>query len=256
MVGHVAPSRISDYTLIAQIGRGSFGTVYLAESLLGKRCAVKVLIKPRVGELHVARGASQYDPQKELTGIRNYQKIATGHPNLVQVLHVGETEDCFYYVMELADDENELRAADQPRALPPSEMAQTDPRSAAERQALVTGSHAYAPATLKSLIERSAPLLPQRALDISAAILRGLAHLHEHGLIHRDVKPANVLFVNGVPKLADLGLVSTTDRDLTLVGTPGYMPLDGRMDQSADLYAAGIVLYEMITGFDRARFPE
>lgn len=99
-------------------------------------------------------------------------------------------------------------------------------------------------------------MAPRRALGIVAHILRGLEHLHGHGLIHRDVKPSNILFIGGQPKLGDVGLVTSMDHTLTIVGTPGYMPPDGAIDQSADLYAVGVMFYEMLTGLHRSKFPE
>ena len=74
-------------------------------------------------------------------------------------------------------------------------------------------------------------------------------------MVHRDVKPANCLFVDGELKLADFGLVTEANPQVSRVGTLKYMPPDGHMDARADVYAAGLVIYEMITGLPADSFP-
>src|SRR6185437_7822738 len=83
-----------------------------------------------------------------------------------------------------------------------------------------------------------------------------LENLHGHGLVHRDIKPSNIIFVNGVPKLADIGLVTRADATISFAGTEGYIPPEGPGTVAADLYSLGKVLYEISTGKDRQDFPE
>ena len=82
--------------------------------------------------------------------------------------------------------------------------------------------------------------------------------MHSCGLIHRDIKPANIIFVNGAAKFADIGLVTeiaSTGREVTYVGTEGYMPPEGPGKPGADVFSLGKVLYVACTGMACSDFP-
>jgi WD40 repeat protein len=95
----------------------------------------------------------------------------------------------------------------------------------------------------------------EECVTLGLSLNLALGHLHRNGLIHRDVKPPNVIFVNGVPKLADIGLVVEMSGAHSYVGTEGYIAPEGPNSPQADVYAMGKLLYEASTGNDRHEFP-
>ena len=113
--------------------------------------------------------------------------------------------------------------------------------------------------TLRDVINREAPMLPLRALEVIEPVLAALAAAHDAGLVHRDVKPENVLISDrGQIKVADFGLAkaissqtSTATQGL-LIGTVSYLPpelvVSGQADARSDVYSTGVVLFELLTG--------
>ncbi|MHB9008077.1 MAG: WD40 repeat domain-containing serine/threonine protein kinase [Limisphaerales bacterium] len=222
MTAKPTPPRVPDYELLHRIGGGSYGDVWLARGVTGIYRAVKIVTRDRF--------ADERPFLRELDGISRFQKVALGQSRQLALLHVGRNEagNEFHYVMELADD-------------------------------AVTGSEinpdAYVALTLKELRHRRRHLPAEECLRIAVDLTRALTGLHALGLVHRDVKPSNIIFVQGVPKLADVGLVSSTDHTLTSVGTPGYLPPEGTGTMPADIFSLGRVLYELLTGLSPADFP-
>jgi serine/threonine protein kinase len=114
---------------------------------------------------------------------------------------------------------------------------------------------------LKSLVEREAPLPEDEAVELALQVARALAFAHDHGLVHRDVKPQNVLLTDlGEAKVTDFGIARSLDRDVrggltqtgTVMGTSDYIaPEQARGSHASaetDIYSLGVVLYELLTG--------
>lgn len=211
-----------DYELISVCGEGAFGNVWIVRDRVGAYRAMKVIELDRLTGLGVS--------EREIKALGTYCRHVPNHPNLVQIFHIGGNDEMLYYTMELADDLRSRRPVR--KTLPPS----------------------FEPMTLRGLLE-SGRLNTDTAVEITLRLLKGLECLHEMGLVHRDIKPANVIFVNREVKLADVSLVSMSRSQMSMVGTPNYMPPDDQMDATADTYALGKMLYEMITGRDLSSFP-
>ncbi|MDQ3964975.1 MAG: Stk1 family PASTA domain-containing Ser/Thr kinase [Actinomycetota bacterium] len=140
------------------------------------------------------------------------------HPNIVAVYDQGQTEDGTYYI-----------------------------------------AMEYVPGeTLKDRIRRDGPFEPSAAAGVALRIAEALSVAHEKGVIHRDIKPQNVLVTpKGDAKVTDFGIAraataTTTSRSSLIFGTAGYMSPEQAMGEpvgpESDLYSLGIVLYEMLTG--------
>ena len=207
---------IPDHELLQLVGRGAYGDVWLARDVLGSFHAVKIIRRA------VFDHADPYD--REFRGLQKFTPISRAHPGLVHILHVGRNTapDYFFYVMEVGDDEKS--------------GATIDPA-------------AYTPRNLARDLHFRAPLSPGECVEMMTALCAALDFLHGQGLIHRDIKPANIIFVNGRPKLADIGLVTEIGQQchpVSQVGTVGYLPPEGPGTAAGDVFALGKVLAEML----------
>lgn len=216
------PPVVAEHELIRVIGEGSSGQVWLAANVLGTYRAVKVVYASLGGKMPL---------EHEFKGVLKYEPVSRLHDGLVDVLQVGINREAgyFYYVMELADN-------------------------AAAGQAL--DPQKYVPRTLAQDMVRQRRLPIAECVRLGAAITSALGFLHRHGLVHRDIKPSNIIFVNGSPKLADIGLMVGMAEERAYVGTEGFIPYEGAGTVHADIYSFGKVLYEISTGLDRIKYPE
>ncbi len=216
LIGEVLANR---YQIESHLGEGAMGSVFKAKHVkVGRPFAVKVLHKKLVADRKILQ---RFEREAELAG-------RLRHPNVIGVVDVGETTDGFrYMVMDFAAGHD-----------------------------------------LATLLNE-APMPPARVINLTRQMLEGLFHAHEQGLIHRDFKPENVIIEKDdhgveVPRIVDFGIAILRDGgDSTnangrlttnglVLGTPHYMapeqavadPIDHRID----LFALGIVVYEMLSG--------
>jgi serine/threonine-protein kinase len=202
------------YLLRREIGRGASSVVYEAEHLdLGRRVALKLLDAEHT---HSREFSARF--RREARALSRLQ-----HPGLVRVHEFGQADDGrMFCVMELLEGR-----------------------------------------TLRALLEQDAHMPWKEALRIVRHACLALEVAHAHGIVHRDINPENVFVTDRREvKLIDFGLAKSADEvadheldgsgPLTLFGTPEYMAPEqvagGRVDQRADLYALGSVLYELLSG--------
>jgi serine/threonine protein kinase len=198
------------YRIERLLGEGGIARVYLAyEMEFDRTVALKVLREDYVEDSEVIE---RFGREARSAG------RLSGHPHIVTIYARGRSRDGSYYLaME------------------------------------------YVPGgTLKDLIEREGPLPADEVVEIALQVAHALKFAHEHGIIHRDVKPQNVLLTgSGEAKVADFGIAraleaTTMTRTGSILGTPQYLSPEQALGQPAnpqsDLYALGVVLYEMLTG--------
>ena len=199
------------YAVLERVGGGGMAEVYRArDDLLGREVAIKVLHE------HFSKDRSFVERFR-----REAQSAANlNHPNVVSLYDYGADDDTYFIVMEYIDGRS-----------------------------------------LADIISAEGPLLPERAAEIASDVAEALDRAHSGGLVHRDVKPSNIMITDsGQTKVTDFGIAralggngeQTMTQTGMVIGTASYLspeqaqgnPVDGR----SDVYALGVVLYEMLTG--------
>jgi len=200
------------YRVEATVACGGMATVYEATDLrLDRVVAVKVM------HAHLAAAGTDEFAMRFVREARAAARLS--HPHVVAVFDQGDDDGVVFLAMEM-----------------------------------VRGG------TLRDVLAAEAPMAPARALSLVEPVLSALAAAHRAGLVHRDVKPENVLIADdGTVKVADFGLARAVSADTrhtatqgVLIGTVSYLApelvVEGRGDARADVYAVGVVLYELLTG--------
>jgi serine/threonine protein kinase len=208
----LTPTKLGRYEIVDEIGKGAMGVVYLArDPLIGRLVALKTFrIGYSIRDVELEQFRARFIREAQSAGILS-------HPNIVTIHDVvEESEDGLAFIaMEYVRGTN-----------------------------------------LKSLLQGDQPLSLPFVVDAIAQVADALDYAHSHRVIHRDVKPANILITaDNRVKITDFGIARLDTSNLTqegqLLGTPNYMApeqIQGKeVDHRADLFALGVVLYEMLT---------
>ncbi len=201
----------SQYRVERELGQGGMATVYLAHDIRHDR---KVAIKVLREDLAASMGSARF--------LREIQIAARlQHPNILPLLDSGDTDGFLYYVMPF-----------------------------------ITGQ------SLRERLGRDGELPVHEAVRLLVEVVDALAEAHQHGVVHRDIKPDNVMLSGRHALVADFGVAKAiseaTGRNTVTtlgvaVGTPAYMSpeqaaADPHIDHRSDIYAVGVMAYEMLTG--------
>jgi predicted Ser/Thr protein kinase len=205
-----APQMLGKYEIRGTLGRGAMGTVYDGwDPLIARRVAIKTVALPESPDPETAEEIARFKREAQAAG-------RLTHPNIVAVYDYGETESLAYIVMEFVEG--------------PS---------------------------LKELLDRHERFALPDLQRVMEDLLAGLQFSHERGVVHRDIKPANIMLTrDGRAKIADFGIArieaSSMTQAGTMLGTPAYMSPEQFMaqvvDARSDVYSAGVVLYQLLTG--------
>jgi TolB-like protein/tRNA A-37 threonylcarbamoyl transferase component Bud32 len=213
ILGRLETALGSAYRIERELGGGGMSHVFLAEEVaLGRKVVVKVLRAELAAEINVERF------KREIALAAQLQ-----HPHIVPLLAAGDADGLPYYLMPFVEGES-----------------------------------------LREVLARRGELPVAESVSIIRDVCRALAYAHQHGVVHRDIKPDNVLLSGGSAVVADFGVAKAVSASadvaqtgLTSVGvamgTPAYMAPEQaaaspKVDQRADLYALGVMAYEMLTG--------
>jgi predicted Ser/Thr protein kinase len=202
--------RLGKYEILGILGKGAMGTVYDGrDPIIDRRVAIKTLTLP---------DSSDTEAQDELERFKREAQAAgrLTHRNIVGVFDYGETDTLAYIVMEFVSGDS-----------------------------------------LKGVMEKQQRFPVLETVRVMEALLEGLQFSHERGVVHRDIKPANVMItLDGQVKIADFGIARIESSSMTqagtIMGTPAYMSPEQFMGQTVDartdIYSAGVLLYQMLTG--------
>jgi serine/threonine protein kinase len=201
---------IGRYRIEGLLGTGAMGEVYRAyDPVIDRPVAIKVVRT----ELAAGSGSEQW-----LQRFRREARAAGRrfHPNIVAILDFGEDDGMPFLAMEYVDGRS-----------------------------------------LDAILKTSGPLDPARSVAVITQVLSALGFAHQNGIVHRDVKPSNIMVLgSGEVKVADFGIARIDASEFTIVGdllgTPAYMAPEqfagAPVDKRTDLFAAGVILFEMLTG--------
>jgi len=204
------PERLGKYSIVEVLGKGAMGIVYKGfDPHIRRTVALKVIRKEHIDDDQSATLIARFKNEAQAAG-------RLTHPGIVAVYEYGEDEAMAYIAMEYVQGKG-----------------------------------------LREYFQRGTRFGLGDVVSIMTQLLDGLDYAHEQGVIHRDIKPANIIIMsNGKLKIADFGIAHLDSSVLThvgaIMGTPGYMAPEqyggAAVDRRADVFAAGVVLYQLLTG--------
>jgi eukaryotic-like serine/threonine-protein kinase len=204
------PERLGKYSIVEVLGKGAMGVVYKGfDPHIRRTVALKVIRKEHIDDDQSATLIARFKNEAQAAG-------RLTHPGIVAVYEYGEDEAVAYIAMEYVQGKG-----------------------------------------LREYFQRGTRFGLSDVVSIMTQLLEALDYAHEQGVIHRDIKPANIIIMsNGKLKIADFGIAHLDSSKLThlgtIMGTPGYMAPEqyggGAIDQRADVFSAGVVLYQLLTG--------
>jgi len=220
-------TRLGKYDIRRELGKGAMGVVYEGfDPLIERTVAIKTILPAQLSGEDVANVLARFKREAQAAGRLN-------HPGIVAVYDYGE---------EIADADHTMVAG---------EAAQARQRVAYIAMEFVKGRE------LRDFFEANERFALKDVERLMSEILDALGHAHAHGVVHRDMKPANLIVLpDGKVKIADFGIARVEKSELTQVGTvmgtPAYMspeqfmgqPVDGR----SDIFSCGVILYQFLTG--------
>ncbi len=222
-------TQLGKYLIRRELGKGAMGVVYEGfDPVIERTVAIKTILPQQLGTAEVADVLARFKREAQAAGRLN-------HPGIVAVYDYGEVE---------AQDDSTLVAG---AALAAIER----PRVAFIAMEFVKGRE------LRDYFEANERFALPEVARLMGEILAALGHAHSHGVVHRDMKPANLIVLDdGRVKIADFGIARVEKSELTqagtVMGTPAYMSPEQFMGQTvdgrSDLFSCGVILYQFLTG--------
>ncbi|HXZ97533.1 MAG TPA: serine/threonine-protein kinase [Burkholderiales bacterium] len=204
------PERLGKYSIQEVLGKGAMGVVYKAfDPHIRRTVALKVIRKEFIEDDEAATLIARFKNEAQAAG-------QLSHPGIVAIYEYGEEDAVAYIAMEYVQGKG-----------------------------------------LREYFQRGARFELSDTVSIMTRLLDALAYAHDAGVVHRDIKPANIILTsNGKLKVADFGIAHLDSSNLTqagaMMGTPGYMAPElytgTSVDRRADIFSAGVVLYQLLTG--------
>jgi serine/threonine-protein kinase len=230
-------NKLGKYQIRRTLGKGAMGIVYEGfDPFIERTVAIKTILPSQLSGEEFAGVMARFKREAQAAGRLN-------HPGIVAIYEYGEE-----IAQDISDEEATMMTPSQSQS---SQSSQSSQRVAFIAMEFVKGHE------LRDYFERNERFPMAEIVRIMTEMLDALDHAHSQGVVHRDMKPANlILLENGRVKVADFGIARVEKSELTqtgiVLGTPSYMSPEQFMghtvDGRSDLFSCGVILYQMLTG--------